>query len=357
VSLLEVDIRQFRCLERAPLNFDPDITLIFGDNGAGKTSILEAIHVLSTGRSFRTQDMNALVRDGKNGFCVNAILEDSIQNKITVSVSCAQASRVTVRSAERKMRGFGELAALLPTLIIDQTLHTLIAGGPGDRRRFLDRGVFHVEHSFLVDWRQYQRILQQRNAAIRTRVSEREIRSWDQDLAEMGERIAAKRQRYVDRLRIPAAEFCRELLKTNIELKLQQGWGGHLSLAEALREAWLKDNARGFTTVGPHRAELETSVDGIPASERVSRGQQKLLAVALVLAQLKLSSEMNPHNTCLLVDDPTAELDVDNFELVLHAIGQAPGQKVVTAPDQRLKSIFPHAKMFHVKHGCVNPLV
>jgi DNA replication and repair protein RecF len=227
-----------------------------------------------------------------------------------------------------------ELALVLPVQIIDPEVHKLIEEGPVHRRRFLDWGVFHVEPSFIDHWRRYQQALRQRNAALRNRQSQAMVSVWDGELIRCGEAIDAARRRYVDVLLPEATRLTQGMLDLALELTYQSGWSRELTLAEALQTGFPLDNERGTTRVGPHRADLRVKVAGQLAKDHVSRGQQKLLAAALLIAQVKLFPIEAHRKPSLLLDDPSAELDTSHLSRLIDHVAGGEHQLVVTTLDE-----------------------
>jgi DNA replication and repair protein RecF len=251
------------------------------------------------------------------------------------------------------------LATLLPAQAIDPEVHRLIEGGPQERRRFLDWGVFHVEPTFVDHWRRYQRALRQRNAALRAGQGTQAVRAWDPELIESGLQVAASRRRYLESLAPAVAATAQRLLGEPLELALLQGWAADRALAEALEASWPRDVERGLTHSGPHRADLSVRFAGAPARDRVSRGQQKLAASALLLGQLRCDAALGSSVAALLVDDPAAELDAGNLERLLAEVVDLPAQLFVTAldPQNPALSRLPEGSRFHVEHGVVTRLI
>jgi DNA replication and repair protein RecF len=242
---------------------------------------------------------------------------------------------------------------------IDPEVHRLIEGGPQERRRFVDWGVFHVEPSFIGHWRRYQRALRQRNAALKATQPDALVRIWDADLVEAGLEVAALRARYVDALRPHVAAVSERLLGSAVDLALTRGWSVERSLEDALEASWSRDRARGLTHSGPHRADLVVRFEGVTARDRVSRGQQKLAASALLLGQLRCDAELGSDVAALLVDDPAAELDEIHLRQLLAEVAGLPAQLVLTALDPRNAALqdLPDGHRFHVEHGLVTRLL
>jgi DNA replication and repair protein RecF len=357
MSLQRLGIENFRCVERAELEFDRRCNLVSGQNASGKTSLLEAIFFLGRGRSFRTNRSDTLVRAGTKQFTLTGRIDTAgISQPIGMRVD---ADGIEARYAGRPVSGLAELATRLPVQAIDPEVHRLVDGGPQERRRYLDWGVFHVEPNFVDHWRRYQRALRQRNAALRAGQPASVVRAWNPELVEAGERVAEFRQRYLELLRPHVASVGERLLGLPLELGLNRGWPGEVTLAEALEAAWARDVERAMTHVGPHRADLAIRVGGELARDRISRGQQKLTAASMLLGQLRCDAEQGSEVAALLVDDPAAELDSGNLEKLLREVLDLPAQLFVTALDAQNPSIraLPQGHMFHVEHGVLTRLL
>jgi DNA replication and repair protein RecF len=357
MSLERLGIEAFRCIERAELELDGRCNLISGMNASGKTSLLEAIFFLGRGRSFRSARHESLVRDGCEAFVLTGRISQGGQaHPIGMRVG---KDGIQARFAGRPVSGLAELATVLPVQAIDPEVHRLIEGGPQERRRYMDWGVFHVEPVFVDHWRRYQRVLRQRNAALRGGQSAAAVRAWDPDLVESGELVAGFRSRYLERLKPAVAEAGTRLLGRPIELTLNRGWGADRSLGDAVEAAWERDHSRGLTHAGPHRADLMVRLGGSAARNRVSRGQQKLVAAAMLIGQLHCDAELGSPVAVLLVDDPAAELDAANFEHLLADVLALPAQLFLTALDSENPAFdrLPPGRRFHVERGAVTRLI
>jgi DNA replication and repair protein RecF len=242
---------------------------------------------------------------------------------------------------------------------IDPEVHRLVEEGPQERRRYLDWGVFHVEPRFVDQWRRYQRALKQRNAALRLEAPDAVVRAWDPELLDAGTVLATSRRDYFSQLKPHVAAIGERLLGASVELSLQDGWAAGTALADAFEHSWGRDRERSTTHVGPHRADLGIRVGGELAKHRVSRGQQKLTAAAMLLGQLRADAMLGSPTAALLVDDPAAELDSANLERLISVILELPGQLFVTALDPRTEALrsLPDPRRFHVEHGKIAPLL
>jgi DNA replication and repair protein RecF len=328
VALSRVQVTDFRCLHSAVLDLDPHFTLISGPNASGKTSLLEAIYVLGRGRSFRTPRPQYLIRNGAERFVVFGEV-DNFQRRVPLGVEGTSLG-VRAKIDGDRPSSLAELALTLPVQIIDPEVHHLIEEGPARRRRFLDWGVFHVERDFVGHWQRYQQTLKQRNAALKSRQPRAMVSVWDGELLRYGELLSAARARYVAALGCQALPIGRNLLGMELALSYRPGWARDQRMAEALELSWSHDQEAGATQIGPHRADLGIRLDGAPVKDRISRGQQKLLAASLLIAQLKLFPESSPVQPSLLLDDPAAELDDERLSMLIREVSAQSVQLIVT---------------------------
>lgn len=328
MTLCRLQVTDFRCLQSVAIDFDPRFTLISGANASGKTSLLEAIYVLGRGRSFRTRRLAHLIRLGRERFVVFGEV-DAFERRVSLGVE-GSSGGIRAKLDGDRANSLAELAPLLPVQIIDPEIHRLIEEGPSRRRRFLDWGVFHVEPRFVDDWQRFQQALKQRNASLKSRQPKAVTSAWDGDLARYGEALSAARARYVESLALAAATTARRLLGMELEIGYRQGWARGPDLAEALAQSWGADQESGATQVGPHRAELAIRLNDLGVKDRISRGQQKLLAAALLMAQVKLFPQDSAVRPSLLLDDPAAELDDERLTGLIEEVSAQEVQLIVT---------------------------
>ncbi|MGI9291748.1 MAG: DNA replication/repair protein RecF [Gammaproteobacteria bacterium] len=358
MSLQQFRASGFRCLEPTLLQPDSRLNIITGPNASGKTSLLEAMFYLGRGRSFRNAGNRELIRTDTSGF---TLFGETVSRETTHKLG------VEVAIGERKVRVDGEngsggdLARILPVQAIDPEVHELVQGGPEYRRRFLDWGVFHVEHDFLDVWRRFQKALRQRNAALRQKEPDSQVQVWDDELVEQGERVDQCRSTFIETYLPLFDDIIGEKVPFDAICNYKRGWSSKTNLREALAESWARDRSYGSTQVGPHRADLQIQVQDRRARHRVSRGQQKLLAAAMVITQVRHVANLTDNELLLLVDDPAAELDRENRERLFQLLQDMPAQMFVTAleagdlpPSEALSET---SKSFHVEHGKVSALV
>jgi DNA replication and repair protein RecF len=321
------------------------LNVFSGGNGAGKTSLLEAIYFLGRGRSFRTADRRVLIRSGAAAAELSGKADD-VHLGIRIGTT-----GLDIRVAGQVGSAMAELVSALAVQAIPADMSATLQGPPVLRRRLLDWGLFHVEHRFLEVWRQFRRAIAQRNAALRSGQPGPILDAWDAELVASAERVDAERRRYLERI-VPVFRVVgHNLVGIEVDLQYDPGWPSGEDLSEVLRSGREGDRAAGFTRAGPHRADLRFQMADAISRGRASEGQTKLIGAAFVLAQCRLVSEETDRGVALAVDEPAADLDSARLAKFIAAIEQAPVQAFVAAIDaERLPRTLPGA-VFHVEHG------
>lgn len=355
--LLRIELQNFRRIERASLIFDARGTGILGPNASGKTSLLEAIFFLGQGRSFRTSERAKLL--GPDASFFRVVGEVSTSRGLLAVGSEYSDGKTDTKLAGQSISSVAEIAEILPLQLLDPGMHRFIEEGSARRRRLLDWGVFHVKQDFLHYWRRYQKALQQRNALLRTSLhaSASLLEAWEREMNVCGEAVDIARVEYVELLSPHFRALSSALLSEAINLEYRRGWAVDQTLDEALKDSRPRDQKLRTTSVGPHRADITFRVRGTVARDLVSRGQQKMLASAFVLAQIRQRADSAQVPTCLLLDDPAAELDVDNLGKLLRAIDSVPSQLIVTSVSEGGLQGMHIGRKFHVEQGRFAPML
>ena len=282
----QLSIEDFRIIQDQRFEPSPGLNLFYGDNASGKTSILEAINVLSSLRSFRSAKLKELERYGRQGFKVYGVLADEYGHEQPVGIARIK-GELDLRIAGAKVRKTSDLASRLPVQTVHPDSHLIISGGPKQRRRYLDWGVFHVEHEYHNQWRVYEKALSQRNAALRRDQIGRTGGAWNAVLSDAAERVHSYREYYLEGLQAILPAYSHEISGTKrVDMEYYPGWDTAKDLGVVLEETLERDKMRGFTRSGPHRADLIFTVNGKPADKHISRGQQKMLVFAMLLSQV-----------------------------------------------------------------------
>ena len=357
--LTQLDIHQVRNLTEVKIKPNKRCNYIFGANASGKTSILEAIYLLSIARSFRTTHIKHVISHDQPNLQIFARIQNPVNNESTALglERSLKATRIRINGSDIKQ--VSQLSSLLPVQIINPDVHKLLEQGPKYRRQFIDWGVFHVEHTFLQAWQQYYRVLKQRNAALRKKQDKKIITLWDEQLIQYAKMITLSRESYISEFLPIFDNYVKKLMSLTVDIKYQRGWNSEHSFTETLESSFEKDYFKGFTSFGPHRADLEISHNGILVQNSFSRGQQKLLVCAMSLAQISHLKQETNQQSVLLVDDLAAELDIQHRQHLIDLLIDTGAQLFVTATEEN-SFMLPdevESKMFHVEHGVLKEVV
>lgn len=364
MRVTRLEASNLRRFEHLALEPGPALNLLIGDNGAGKTTILEALHLMAYGRSFRGRVRDGLVRSGAAALEVFVEWEegdDALPHRKAGLRHSGQAWEGRLDGAP--VTQLSQLCAALEVVSVEPGSHALVEGGGDPRRRFLDWGLFHVEPEFIPVWRRYHRALKQRNALLKAGGSDAQLDSWDRELAEAGEPFARYRQAYVERLE-PQFQPMLARLAPSLgagTLKYLPGWRqADLSLADALLLSRSRDRAAGHTTQGPHRADWRAELEISPNGEPLSRGQGKLLALCCLMTQAQTHA-LAAHGRWPVVvfDDLASELDHHHQARVVQALYES-GAQVFISGTRPPAGMDPgrtgEGCVFHVEHGRVSRL-
>ncbi len=356
MTIQQVEIQRFRNLSELALEPGPGFNALYGRNGSGKTSFLEALFFLSLGRSFRTRSANNLIQETAEGFSIFCRVQRERDARLLGTQRMRGGER-RIRVDGKEESSYVETAKALPLLLINTDEHQLITGGPEFRRQFMSWGTFHVEPRFLPAWRRLQQILRQRNAALkRGGGSFEEIASWDRELIMASELMDELRRQYLEQL-TPCVKSLIHLLLDDIgevDFLYMPGWNEREGLERILMRSLMRDQQLGYTQYGAHRMDWIIKVGGRQAREVLSRGQQKLMVYALRLAQGLLLKNLHHQNCVYLIDDFIAELDKQKRELVVKSLKSLEAQVFVTGVEgEELFEVLPTEaiEMFHVEHG------
>ena len=353
-----IEVGSLRILDSVKIEFSLGVNLIVGSNGSGKSSLLEAVHILGSGRSFRAHRLRDVVTYGQSGLHVvgRTIRDDGGSETIGVEHS---PDGLRIRRGGVDVKASSELATLLPTVTVTPDTHRMVTDGADLRRRIIDKLLFHVEPTYLGHYQRYRRALRQRNAAIRSGLGDEELGGWDAELVLTGELLTAQRVGYLDSALPMMKAIVTKLLGMPIDIRFYRGWDSAISLAQACEHSLTHDRLRGYTQVGPHRADLRFTIDGRPLQHVLSRGETKLFVTAVSVAQVRNLTSILGHPPVVLVDDLASELDVDSRARCLVELNATGAQLFLTAvPGHGLETgDMPTGRWFHVEQGHIAEVV
>ncbi|MEX0603376.1 MAG: DNA replication/repair protein RecF [Marinobacter sp.] len=372
MALVKLQTEFFRNLDGAPVAFSPSMNLLFGENGSGKSSFLEAIGYLGLGRSFRVGRHQAVCTHNHDRLTVFGGLNSglaiggdrlskgvgNIAHRLGISRDIV-AKETRLKVDGEAVRSLSQLARHFPVSVIDPGVFDIVAGGPGKRRQFLDWSVFHVEPSFSSAWQQCQRVTSQRNQMLRNgRLDEALIRVWDAQYVTLAYQVTEARREAFLLFKTALDALLAEVVTpwTNgLKLDFSPGWDTSQSLADVLIQHREQEQRMGHTLYGPNRADLRMKFQGRPVSETFSRGQQKTLVILMKIAQGMVLNTLGKQVTFLL-DDINAELDGEHRAMLAEKLRELRCQVFLTSieqpqPQALWRHTMPDFKMFHVEHG------
>ena len=342
IRLNNISIRDFRNLERVDLDFPPEGAVIVGDNGQGKTNFLETVYYLQILRSFRDARDQDLTRFDAPGFHIAAHVHTPSAHDLSVGFDrTTKRKKVTVDGSEH--RRLSDALGALPAVMFSPRDVELISGSPAERRRYLDLVLSLTDRRYLHALQHYRANLVRRNAALRIASKRRsqntqEVAVWEPALAEHGSVLVETRARWVDE---HAVEFTSLAEKIGEQGHARMRYSSPFADAEARHDVLLAafdekrqlDMRRGLTHVGPHRDDLEITLDDRDLRSFGSAGQQRSAAIALRMLEAATLRQHTGAEPLLLLDDPFAELDIHRAGKILVMLEQRGlGQTILVVP-------------------------
>lgn len=359
MKLDRVQLTDFRNIKSADFTPSRSLSLISGKNGSGKSSVIEALYYLGYGRSFRTNKHESAIQHDAERFSIFTRCTNDSGEQSAVGLQRSRHEQFMCSINGNHSHRLADLVSLIPVQLFTPQSTDLIIGSPGERRRFIDWGLFHVEHQFNLMFQTFQKLLKTRNALLKRQanIDSPENAYWEQQFITVGEHLNTQRKDYVSRLQPIFNAICSEFLpEFSLEISYYKGWEKDASLTDSLLRKREYDSKVGYTTSGPHKSDLRFKVDGSLAQEILSRGQLRMAVAALQLSQTKLFQQETNRKSIFLLDDVGAELDIDKRERFIDGLIAMDTQLFVTAIErEQLEFIdkYKDKKMFHVEHGHV----
>ena len=364
VWISKLGIHNCRVLTDVETNLDEQANIIYGDNASGKSSVLEAITILAKGRSFRTPRIQEVITYQKDSLVVNAQLEaGQLTNTYPVGIS-KNSQKTCIRINHQDVKQQAELSIHLPITLIHPESVELLTGSPNNRRAFLDWIAFYRFPDFHSLWRQYQRVLKQRNSCLKETGQRQTLNHWTELLIKLQPDLYFYRLQALQALNSALASTYSLLEPVGIpQLKLSTGYPGEIApnQIELLQAFHTKKLAyelqHGISLYGAHRADLSILLNNIPVQRIASRGQLKLLTIGLLLAQSYAISEYSSKRGIIAIDDLASELDLANQHVLYKALRATTQQLIITSTrPEYLQGWLTNARMFHLKQGLITSM-
>lgn len=358
-----LQVRNVRNLSRVHLDDLKPINVFYGSNGSGKTSLLESVHLLLMGRTFRHAQFKPLLTEGQDECVVFAELLAEDSRKMALGLSRRHEGKPIIKLDSGRLETLAELAQIAPIQVLNTDTFEMLTGGPSKRREYLDWGLFHVEPRFFPIWRLAQRALKQRNSLIRHgKIARDQLELWSREYARYGEQLDVLRRDYFAELLPRCLRILKDLspaVADRLEVDYSRGWAKDQALEPLLIEGIDRDLQQGFTRAGPHRADLRVMTGASSAADVLSRGQLKIAVAGFYLAQAELLRDRVAKKSIFLIDDLAAELDdyhrrqfcAQLQRLDLQVLATCIGRDELVDCWGRPEQL----AMFHVEHGKIFP--
>ena len=367
-----LQIHNGRNLKEYTLKPHPFFNIIYGSNGAGKTTILESIYLLLRSRTFRSSKYKSFINHDSNTCTVfsrfSSITDTNFYGSFTLGISRSKdLSQPVLHLNSKKINSLSKITNLVVLGLITPESFNLLDAGPSIRRKFIDWGVFHVEPSFLSDWRSFKKILSSRNNLLASFSKEFKlnktlsneqldlIECWTPQLVSFNNKLDKYRLNQIEHISSFFKQYLKcfsESLAKGISLKYYQGWNKDLSYNTFLKEKIYEDLTAGFTRYGTHRGELKITLNKNLARDILSRGQKKIVIICLILAQFKylINLDLDREHNILLLDDIDSELDEKNLAILFDILHSFNSQILVTTTNKSKYSFlkFNDHGLFHI---------
>jgi len=364
LKIASIVLNHFRNYETLQLTLDAHLTILYGENGQGKTNIVEAIYLCATGKSHRTSKESELLKFGSETFDVFLRLEkENYPREIEIKWNAEHKKQITIN--EIPIMKMGELIGTLNVVLFAPEDMAIVKEGPANRRRFIDIAYCQIKNSYFYHLQQYGKILKNRNAILKnislTGKENDTLAVWNESLADVGSKIVLERVRFVAQLSGLVNKWHCAL--SDEKENLVMSYDGTFSVAETdelaqikerflekLEMSYKKDVALQTTTVGPHRDDFLLLLDGKEIRHFGSQGQQRTAVLALKLAEVDVMISETGEMPVLLLDDVLSELDRKRQELLLNSVKGI--QTVITCTNKDMIKIKDkNVRFFEVKNG------
>ena len=330
-------LEKFRLFDSKKIDLSPERSLIVGKNGSGKTSVLEAVEILFSGKSFRSSNTLDCIKHSDSFFKIAALGKS---NEIDLRLETSKSSEGRI-STKRSLGGKRIKSSEAPLIqaVLGKHLR-MVEGEPELRRDFVNRLMFHVKPETSTLNNTYNKALQQRNRSLRKKLPIEQLNNWTEQVLELGMKLSKEQYDFFKVLKEVSIDYILneteenniEFLK-NVNLHFISGWDTSKTMRKCFQDSLPKDMALGYTTQGPHRQDFVFSVDKKKAATNLSRGQVKLLIILVFLSSYYVINRFSKRESLLLIDDIGSEVDEDNLKILFNIISKDKNQVILTAID------------------------
>ena len=307
-SIHYLKLDHFRNFASFELELQPGLNTIIGENGSGKTSIIEAIHFLAYGKSFRSKELNRMIHQGAKSF---TLFTKGAEDENTFHIGMQRSSSESINRLNGETpKNLSAFAEILPLLLIHPESFQFLTGGAKMRRQLIDWGVFYHYPESRPHFALIRKALKQRNQSLKQRASREHVKLWETTCYQSCEALDQLRAHYVEKL----AKECFKMLgdfsdQHHLTIEYDRGWPMDEQLSNCWDRSFLQDMRTGYTEYGPHQADLKISSRKKPGKDMLSRGQQKTFISTLKLAQGLIFEDFTNRKPIYLFDDLASELD------------------------------------------------
>jgi DNA replication and repair protein RecF len=370
MRLSRLELKNYRNYTDVSLDFEEETTIFTGNNGQGKTNLLESIYYLSSGRSHKHASQNELARWGSDFFLIRAYLKDGGSDRL-VEIQSRKEGDLKVKVDGVLFKNKSAFTSLLDTVVFSPEDLSIIKGSPSLRRDFLDEAIEKADSTFSDTRSRYQKVLAQRNSLIKRTTEPSHLKRsrifevWNENMVETGIKIIVKRKKMLQRLEKRYQENMKMFFEgSDNRLRYMLSWKEDASSLEELESKYRqnlfknleKDLILKSTSIGPHRDDICIMFEGRPIREYGSQGQQRSSAISLKLSELHVLKELKERMPVLLLDDALSELDEKRKDLLLGLIGGKAQTFITTANISYLKGLEGiSSKLFLIKDNEVFP--
>ncbi|MDF7670486.1 DNA replication/repair protein RecF [Orbaceae bacterium ESL0721] len=357
MTISHINIHHFRNIDYAELSLSPHFNFIVGNNGSGKTSLLEALYMLGHGRAFRHAQSNRIIQHEKPELVLFSQIRSVNQQTRTIGLSKSKTGDNRIKIDGDEGFRLTDLAKLLPMQLITPEGFELLTGGPKHRRAFIDWGCFHHYPEFITLWNSLRRLLKQRNSLLKQTTCYQQLLPWDRELVPIATKISAFRADYASHIFPEIVATCADFLpEYQLSCYFDRGWDEDTDYADQLIKQYDRDKFINYTQQGPHKADIKLRAYNIPVEDLLSRGQLKLLMCALRLSQGEYYAKQMGQSCIYLLDDFASELDQTKRDLLAKRLKLANSQVFITAinEEQISQLVDENDKIFNIKSGIID---